>query len=232
MHIYLIEWIPPARTGGLVGLDQCSQAISECIDGRISREQKGTRLFLIGHSLGETLAAIYSAREPHAIRRLLLLDAPLCFQPATSQFRDALVSMVPPDLAKMTVVPGSLLSHASAFASPRTFTWSRLADAAASLDDRRLSTFTLELSAGRSTKRRFLAGSSIRFWNGSIEKINFCRGILTVLGRKIGPSDLDLPILAVIDAADEVAPLASIEPLLEALPTKDVSLIKYPGETA
>jgi polyhydroxyalkanoate synthase len=52
-----------------------------------------------------------------------------------------------------------------------------------------------------------------------------------VLGRTIGPSCLDLPTLAVVNMADEVAPLASIEPLLDALPTKDVSVIKYPGET-
>jgi polyhydroxyalkanoate synthase len=51
-----------------------------------------------------------------------------------------------------------------------------------------------------------------------------------VLGRTIGPSCLDVPTLAVVNTADEVAPLASIEPLLDALPTKDVSLIKYPGE--
>ena len=51
-----------------------------------------------------------------------------------------------------------------------------------------------------------------------------------MLGRTIGPSCLDLPTLAVVNTADEVAPLASIEPLLDALPTKDVSLIKYPGE--
>lgn len=52
-----------------------------------------------------------------------------------------------------------------------------------------------------------------------------------MLGRRIGPSCLDLPTLAVVNTADEVAPLASIEPLLEALPAKDVSVIKYAGET-
>jgi poly[(R)-3-hydroxyalkanoate] polymerase subunit PhaC len=56
----------------------------------------------------------------------------------------------------------------------------------------------------------------------------FCRGALIVL--TVGPSCLDVPTLAVVNTADEVAPLASIEALLDALPTKDVSLITYPGE--
>jgi len=58
----------------------------------------------------------------------------------------------------------------------------------------------------------------------------FCRGALSVLGRTIGPSCLDIPMLAVVNTADEVAPLASIEPFLDALPAKDVTLTKYPGE--
>jgi polyhydroxyalkanoate synthase len=230
LRVYLIEWIPPTWTSGPVGFDECSQAISECVE-KISGEPNGERPFLIGHSLGGTLAAIYSACEPHAIRGLILLGAPLCFQPATSQFRDALVSIVPPDLAETAVVPGSLLSHASAFASPHTFIWSRLADAAASIADHRA------LEVHTRVERWALDEAPLpgRLVHQILEWLyrenQFCRGALTVLGRRIGPSDLDLPTLAVVNTADEVAPLASIEPLLEALPTKDASLIKYPGES-
>ena len=95
LRVYLIELIPPAPTDGHVGLDECTQAISECV-GRAARGPNGTKPFLIGHSLGGTLAAVFSAFEPHAVRGLVLLGAPLCFQPAKSRFRDALVSMIPP----------------------------------------------------------------------------------------------------------------------------------------
>ena len=45
--------------------------------------------------------------------------------------------MIPPDLSETDYIPGSLLSHASAFASPDTFVWSRLMDAAMSVGDLR-----------------------------------------------------------------------------------------------
>jgi polyhydroxyalkanoate synthase subunit PhaC len=55
----------------------------------------------------------------------VLLGAPLCFQPKQSQFRDALISLVPSEVSDTDPFPGSLLSHISATASPLTFIWSR-----------------------------------------------------------------------------------------------------------
>jgi polyhydroxyalkanoate synthase subunit PhaC len=136
LHVYLMEWTAPTHTKGSVGLDECVKAIAECVV-KIASQSNGTKPFLIGHSLGGTLAAVFGAYDPQAIRGLLLLGAPLCFQPATSRFRDALVSIVPPDLTDNGLVPGSLLSHASALASPNTFLWSRLLDAAMSMGDLR-----------------------------------------------------------------------------------------------
>ena len=65
----------------------------------------------------------------------MLLGAPLCFEPSENQFRDALVTLVPQDISDADPFPGSLLSHASALASPRAFIWSRLMDAAMSTTD-------------------------------------------------------------------------------------------------
>jgi polyhydroxyalkanoate synthase len=229
VRVYLVEWIAPTPSGGHVGLDECVRAISECV-ARIATEPKATKPFLIGHSLGGTLAAAFSACEPRAVRGLLLLGAPICFQPATNRFRDALVSMIPPDLSETDIIPGSLLSHASAFASPDTFVWSRLMDAAMSIGDLRALDVHARVERWALDEAPLPGRLVHQIAEWLYRENRFCRGALTVLGRTIGPSCLDLPTLAVVNTADEVAPLASIEPLLDALPTKDVSLIKYPGE--
>lgn len=79
VRVYLLEWIAPTASGGHVGLDECARAISECV-ARIATEPKATKPFLIGHSLGGTLAAAFCACEPRAMRGLLLLGAPLRFR--------------------------------------------------------------------------------------------------------------------------------------------------------
>jgi polyhydroxyalkanoate synthase len=229
LHVHLIEWVLPAQTGRDVGLDECVKAISEC-QTLIINQSKKTKPFLIGHSLGGTLAAVFSACDPRSVHGLLLLGAPLCFPPATSSFRDALVSIFPSDLDATGLVPGSLLSHASTLALPQTFVWSRLVDAAMSIGDARALDIHARIERWALDEAPLPGKLVHQIVKWLYRENRFCRGTLTVLNRTIGPSCLDLPTLAVVNMADEVAPLASIEPLLDAMPTTDVSVIKYAGE--
>jgi polyhydroxyalkanoate synthase len=58
----------------------------------------------------------------------------------------------------------------------------------------------------------------------------FCRGILKVNEALVGPSNLSVPTLAVVTMTDDVAPLASVKPCIDAMPTTGVRIIQYPGE--
>ena len=59
----------------------------------------------------------------------------------------------------------------------------------------------------------------------------FCRGTLKVRSTLVSPSSLSVPTLAIVNTADDVAPLASIKPCIDAMPVRDVRIIEYPGET-
>src|SRR5579872_5193882 len=102
-------------TTGNAGLAEYVRAIGECVV-KISGGRKARKPFLLGHSLGGTLAAIFAALAPGSICGLVLLSAPLCFRPGKSRFRDALVSLVPSDLDEAEPCPGSLLTQMSALA--------------------------------------------------------------------------------------------------------------------
>jgi polyhydroxyalkanoate synthase len=229
LRVCLLEWLPASHDNASNGLDEYAQAISECV-GRVSDEPAGTKPFLIGHSLGGTLAAIFAAAAPQSIRGLVLLGAPLCFQPQTSQFRDALVSLVPSTLSETEPFPGSLLSQMSALASPGTFIWSRLVDAACSIADHH----ALDIHAR--VERWALDEVPLpgRLVHQIVEWLyrenRFCRGTLRADGRLIGPSSLAAPTLAVVNTADEVAPLTSVKPFTDAMPSGRARIIEYPGE--
>ena len=229
LRIYLLEWLPDGPRNESVGLDEYAEAISECC-ARIT-SAGGTRPFLIGHSLGGTLAAISSALMPERIKGLVLLGTPLCFEPGTSQFRDALVALVPPLLSDTGRFPGSLLSCIAGLAAPRTFIWSRLMDAAFSIADDE----ALEIH-GRVERWTLdeipLPGKAVdQIMRWLYRENRFCRGTLKVGNTYVGPFSLSVPTLAVVNTADDIAPLASIKPCIDAMPTRDVRLIEYPGET-
>lgn len=135
LEVYLIERTPLGSGDDAMGLDSYVDAIGEGV-ARLATDGGGpVRPFLMGHSLGGTLAAIFASLEPERLQGLVLLSSPLCFHRGTSRFGDALVAIVPPGLSNIKVVPGSLLSQLSVMASPETFLWSRLADAALSASD-------------------------------------------------------------------------------------------------
>src|SRR5215472_4092936 len=81
LRVYLLEWMPPSGSSQRAGLeDYADRAISKCV-ASICSEMQGTRPFLMGHSLGGTLAAIFCALEQQSVRGLVLLAAPLSFAP-------------------------------------------------------------------------------------------------------------------------------------------------------
>jgi polyhydroxyalkanoate synthase subunit PhaC len=229
LHVYLLEWLPASGETCSVGLAECAQAISASL-ATIRSRAEGRKPFLMGHSLGGTLAAIYAAITPGTIGGLVLLGSPLCFRPNESSFRDRLVSLVPAPASDADPYPGSILSQASAAASPHTFVWSRLMDAALSAaDDRaidihaRIERWALDEVA--------LPGKLVSEIVEALYRENrFCRGILQVGDRTIGASNLSGPILAVVNTADAVAPLASLSPIRDVLGLARFQVVEYPGE--
>src|SRR5271166_4951098 len=71
LRVRLLEWLPASRTSGANGLAEYAQAIGKCVV-KISGEREDRKPFLLGHSLGGTLAAIFSAMAPESIRGLVL----------------------------------------------------------------------------------------------------------------------------------------------------------------
>ena len=228
-RVHLLEWMPP-RSDGSAGLDAYGgHAIAACM-ATISKRANGALPFVMGHSLGGTLATIYCALEPRSVKGLVLLGAPLCFEQASSRFRDALVALIPEEFSEAKVVAGSLLSQISAVASPNTFVWSRWTDAALSLADHtamdihaRIERWALDEVA--------LPGKLVnQIFQWLYRENRFCQGILTVLDRTVGPASMPIPALAIVNSADEIAPLTSVAPFIDKMPTKDTRIIEHPGE--
>ena len=228
LHVYLLEWLDASGETRSIGLAECARAISASLTTIRSRAQG--RPVLMGHSLGGTLAAIYAAAAPGTIGGLVLLGSPLCFRPNESPFRDALVSLIPASTSEADPYPGSILSHASAAASPQTFIWSRLMDAALSATDGR----AMEIHARIERWALDEAALPGKLVSEVVEALyredRFCRGILQIGGKAIGLSNLSGPILAVVNTADAIAPLASLGPIKDVLGSSKFQILEYPGE--
>jgi polyhydroxyalkanoate synthase subunit PhaC len=230
LGVHLIEWLPPATGEGCVGLDEyAGHAIAACVRS-IADATGGARPFLMGHSLGGTLAAIFCALEPLSARGLVLLGAPLSFERASSRFRDALIAIAPTKLSETDIVPGSQLSQVSAVASPDTFLWSRWLDAALSLADP--TTTDLHARVERwALDEVALPGKLVNHIVQWLYRENrLCRGTLSVCNTTVGPANVRNPLLAIVNADDEIGPLVSVAPFMNKMATTDNQIIACPNE--
>jgi polyhydroxyalkanoate synthase len=231
LNVYLLEWTGSPRGQAQAGLDDyVAGAIGACV-AKITEAAHGVLPFLIGHSLGGTLAAIFCTYEPRASRGLVLLGAPLSFETASSGFRDALVSLAPASMSEFDVVAGSLLAQASAAASPKTFFWARWKDAALSLHDPRALAIHARIERWSLDEVALSAKLVDQVVSKLYRENSFCRGSLTIRGRTVGPASLEIPLLAVINRDDEVASMPAVAPFVDKAATADRQIIAYPGET-
>jgi polyhydroxyalkanoate synthase len=229
LRVYLLEWLPASGKTCQVGIAECVEAISNSLE-TIGGGSQDPKPVLMGHSLGGTLAAIAAAVLPDSIEGLVLLASPLCFPPNGSAFRDALISLVPTRAPDSKPYPGSMLTQLSAMASPETFFWSRLADAALSAADESARDLhaRIERWAFDEVALPGKLVSEIVEW--LYRENRFCRGSLRIGERVIGARDLTSPTLAVANTADSVAPLDSIRPIGEPSGPERFRVIEHPGE--
>ena len=231
LRVYLLEWASPSRGDRSAGLDDyAGRSIGEAA-ARVSRETGGVKPFVMGHSLGGTLAAIFAGLAPERVRGLVLLGTPLCFATGSSRLRDGIASMVPPSFPEGDVVPGSLLSQLCTLACPETFVWSRLADMGLSMSDPQA------LAVHARVERWALDEFPLprRLVHEILQRLfredRFRRGTLSINNKTVGPSSLQSPMLLVVNTADEIAPPASIIPFIDAMPGKNVYLVEHAAET-
>lgn len=230
LRVFLLEWKAPSRQSMDCGLaDYADDAIFEAV-GATLEAAGAPKLFLMGHSLGGTMAAVFAALHPERLAGLVLVSAPLCFQRGVSDFRDALAMIPPLWLPENDIVPGSLLSQLSAAASPQSFVWSRLLDAAESAGDPRAAILRLRIEEWILDEFPLPARliRDIFLWLYSEDRL--CAGELSIRERTVSPAKVRLPIIAAANSIDHIAPPASIGPFLEAVPAADKHLIDYHGE--
>jgi Poly(3-hydroxyalkanoate) synthetase len=205
--------------------------ILRCLN--VIREQTGSsETFIAGHSLGGTLAAIFSALHPERVKGLILLGAPLHFGNNVSVFNPLVT--VTPNASKLTEllgnVPGSFLGAVSYIAAPITFGVSRWTDWVLSTPD--LQDMLTHLRVERWILDELPMPK--RLFEEVIENLyredRFIRGGLLVNGQRAAPERIDAPLLSIIDPQCNVVPPRSVLPFHRAIRSKDKHILYYHGD--
>jgi polyhydroxyalkanoate synthase len=205
--------------------------LRDCVED-VTRRTGQSRVVLIGHSLGGTLAAVFAARHPELVRGIALLEVPLHFGPDAGAFAP-LVAMSPHAgwlRGADAVVPGSFLDVVSALAAPMSFQVARYADLLLSLGNREL--LATHMRVERWSLDEFALPGQL--FEEVVERLyrrdEFMAGALSIAGRRVGPTALTAPMLTVVNPHSRVIPPGSVLPFHQAAAATPKRLMRYHGD--
>lgn len=233
LQVYLIEWAPPGQAEQNFGLaDYADRLIVDCLD-TIKSQTGQQRVFLTGHSLGGTLAAIFSAIHPERVRGLILAGAPVHFGPDVGVLGPVVATI--PKATWLTAllgnVPGSILSLSGFVVAPITFGWERWLDWLKTVNDRQARQTFLRVERWTCDETPIAK----RLFEEVIERLyredSFMRGTLRVNGKRVAPDLVEAPLLSIIDPRCPIVPPESMLAFHETIPSGDTKLLLYRGDT-
>jgi polyhydroxyalkanoate synthase subunit PhaC len=214
---FLVEWVDPTGPAAEYGLaDYADRLLTEARQAA-ALSAGAERAVLIGHSLGGTLAAIHAARRPDGVAALVLLEAPLIFDPSIDAFAPWLRTPAATRrmLAGAATVPGSELSLAAVAAAPEAFFWHRWGDAFASLSDPERHELHLRVMRWALDELALSAPLLHEVLERLYRENRLRDGRLDISGRAVGLADIAAPILAVVESESRVVPRDDVLPALE-----------------
>ncbi|MBJ3776584.1 alpha/beta fold hydrolase [Acuticoccus mangrovi] len=226
--VHLIEWLPPEKGDGSAGIGAYAHAIIEAGE-TIAAARAGRKPFVLGHSLGGTIAAIAASLRPELAQGLVLLGAPLSFGRGSSRFRDLVVANGHGTPENGTVA-GTQLSQSCALISPGTFVWSRWVDGFLSLGDPAAMDTHVRIERWALDEVPLPGRLVHQIVEWLYRENRYQEGTLELDGRTLGPTDLRVPVLGVVNDADEIGPRASVEPFFIRMDGVDTRIIEQPVE--
>jgi polyhydroxyalkanoate synthase len=232
LRVYLTAWCRPEPDDEEMGLSQyADELLFDCLN-TIGAETGQARAFLAGHSLGGTLAAIFTSLHAEQVEGLVEIEGPIEFDPEAGRLEAAVLESPAASFISEMVgnIPGSFLDLASCWADPLTFAQEPLTDWFESLP------FPRRRRIYQQVRRWTLDETPMprRLFEDVVEQLyrrdRFARGTLDLASRRADPLAIVAPIAAVVDPRSHIVPPASVAAYRKCTGSPDVRLFEYDGD--
>ncbi len=229
--VYLIDWNEPSRMDQYLTLDDyVNRYMDNCVDEVCERSGQDA-INVLGYCMGGTMSAMYAALHPEKVNALALMAAGLYFDDTggileewgSDEYYD------PEDVTEtFGNVPAGMLDVGFALMDPvdnYVSKYVRLYDNLENEDF--VENFArMERWLGEGID---LAGAAYEQFLGDIYQDNkLYEGELSLNGKRVDPSKIDMPVLQLMGEYDHLIPAAASKPFNDVIGSDDVETIEYP----
>jgi polyhydroxyalkanoate synthase subunit PhaC len=229
--VYLLDWGVPGDEDRHITVDEYVGEYLRRAVRKVCRTSGVDAISIIGYCIGGTLTACYVSLFPEGIRNVVLLTAPIDFADAGrfGLWTDRRYYDVDKLVDTLGNVPGGVIDFGAKLLNPVVNTagtyvrlWDRVADDA--------------YVDGWKAMNRWVgdnppfAGAAFRQWIKEFYQENrLIRGTLELCGRRVDLANIRQPLLDVAANRDSIAPMATTQPLADAVSSTDKEFIVIPG---
>ncbi len=230
LDIYLIDWGYPSGADRGLGLDDyICRYVDHCVDA-VRTEANAEAINLLGVCQGGTFSVCYSALNPHKVRNLITTVTPIDFQTRDDMlshlFRyvdvDALV-------AGHGNVGGDLLNAVFLSLKPFRLAQQKYVHLVDSLDDEAATAMFQRMEKWIFDSPALAARAFREFTGEFYQKNGLVRGTITLGGRGVRLSAIEMPVLNIYAENDHLVPPAASLALGDHVGTRDYEAIGFPG---
>lgn len=229
-QVYLVVWLRPRPADQSLGLAHYADGvILDCVDA-VRMETGQEQVFLAGHSLGGTLAAIFSSRHPERVRGLIELEGPIAFGAGRLELAAAIGRPAEATARALGNVPGSALNWTSTWADPYTYQFEPLFDSIQSCYSPAARDLHLRLRRWSLDESPMARRLFYEVMDRLYRENRFVKGTLEVSGQLADPQAIVMPVLGIVDPRSRIVPREAIEAYRTYTRSEDLQILEYPGD--
>ncbi len=228
-RVYLVDWGEPSRLDATLDLtDYVTRYLDNCVDA-VRSDAETPDLHLLGYCMGATMASMYAARNPGAVRTLTCMAMPFAFD-GTGGILERWARTVDPALLVETYgnVPAPLLAVEFAMLNPVEHLVTKYVRLYENLDDAAfVETFA--------RMERWIwdgvdvPGAAFREFIDEIYRENqLLEGAFELDGEPVPFGTIDVPVLQIVGADDDIVPPASSAPFGDVIASEDIRVVDCP----
>lgn len=227
-EVYLIRWGEPSQLDTALGLsDYVCRYMDNCIEA-VCEHADVDAVHLLGYCMGGTMAIMYTTLCQRRIRTLSLMATPVAMD-GNGGVLEQWANYLDPETITDTYenVPAELLAVTFALLNPVDNFLGKYVRFLENIDDE-------EFVANFARMERWtwdgvdVAGAVFReFLDEIYEQNNLVTGELSLNGKRVDPSEIEIPVVQIVGEYDHIIPPASSRPLNDVIASDDERIIEF-----
>jgi polyhydroxyalkanoate synthase len=231
LDIYIIDWGYPTAEDRYITLDDYIDVYIENAVNEVLRESGADKVNILGVCQGGTFSAIYTALNPHKVKNLITMVAPIDFEAGAADgllFKWGKAMNVDSLVDAFGIVPGELLNGGFDMLKPFQLMINKYLGIIDNFDDPETAANFIRMEKWILDSPDQAGEAYRRFIKDLYQENKLVKGSLEIGGRTVDLEDITMPVLNIYGEQDHLIPPAASIPFNDCIGSTDKELVAYP----